>query len=98
MSVSPNFNYLAVSSVMSQSILIFNIISNTLFVNLVTNDYNTVAHEWFTNDKLCYMPPNSGDIYIYTLSTNAYDQQTLNLNGSYNVFSVHRHKINSTLD
>jgi hypothetical protein len=98
MSVSPNFNFIAVSSVTAQSIYIYNIISNTLFAAPVIGEYNTVAHEWFTNDKLCFMPPTSGYIYAYTLSTAILNQQTCFQSGSSNVFSVHRHQINSTLD
>jgi hypothetical protein len=45
MSVSSNFTYMAISSSTTESILIYNIITNAYWANPMIPGLNTVAHE-----------------------------------------------------
>lgn len=73
-------------------------INNSLITSQIIGEYNTVAHEWYSNDILLVMPPTTGYIFGYNLSSAILNQHLCFLSGTNNVFSIHRHKNSNITD
>lgn len=95
MSVSPNYKYMAISSVNAQSVIIYDITTNSYWHN-PSVAINIIAHEWLNNEILYIMPPTSGNLYNYNVTSKSLNMYSCFTSGIYNIFSFHMHILSNS--